>query len=532
MIISKVHIENYKSLSYFDLAFNNDLNIIVGDNEAGKSSLLEAINIGLTGQLNNRNLAFELTPYLFNKTAISEYINKLRLGELIEPPKILIEVYLKKSPELSKLQGTNNSKNENIPGLSVTIQFNEDYVPEYEEYISNPADVRTVPTEYYEVKWFSFAGNAVSVRSLPINTMFIDTSSTKLQNGTDFYIQKTIDDILEKKERAGLSLLYRKLKETFSALPSIQAINTRLKTGNSLISHKDLTVSLDVSQKTNWDSNLTSYLNEIPFNHIGKGDQNVLKMVLALERKKAKDSHIILIEEPETHLSFSTMAQLINMVSEKCEGQQLIITTHNAYVLNKLGIEKVILLGNNLKTLVFKDLPDTTQEYFKRLPGYDTLRLILAKKTILVEGPSDELFFQKAYFQTHGKLPIDNGIDVLSVRGLSFKRFLDIAKILGKEVVVITDNDGNCAKLVKKYKAFEGLPNIRIKYDLDENYRTLELLIVRDNNLSVMNSILEQTFSNTSDLIEHMLDNKTEWALKFFNSKEALTIPNHVQDVI
>lgn len=40
--------------------------------------------------------------------------------------------------------------------------------------------------------------------------------------------------------------------------------------------------------------------------------------------------------------------------------------------------------------------PDT-YSYFKKLPGYDTLRLILAHRVILVEGPSDDLIVQHAY---------------------------------------------------------------------------------------------------------------------------------------
>ena len=39
--------------------------------------------------------------------------------------------------------------------------------------------------------------------------------------------------------------------------------------------------------------------------------------------------------------------------------------------------------------------------YFKKLPGYDTLRLVLAKRVILVEGPSDELVVQRAYRDAH-----------------------------------------------------------------------------------------------------------------------------------
>ena len=66
---------------------------------------------------------------------------------------------------------------------------------------------------------------------------------------------------------------------------------------------------------------------------------------------------------------------------------------------------------------------------------------------MLVEGPSDELVFQKLYMQTNDrKLPIEDGIDVISVQSLAFKRFLDIANLLEKKVAVITDNDGDYVK--------------------------------------------------------------------------------------
>jgi putative ATP-dependent endonuclease of OLD family len=58
------------------------------------------------------------------------------------------------------------------------------------------------------------------------------------------------------------------------------------------------------------------------------------------------------------------------------------------------------------------------------LAGYETLRLILTEKAVLVEGPSDELVFQKLYMQENDrKLPIEDGIDVISVQSLAFKRF-------------------------------------------------------------------------------------------------------------
>jgi predicted ATP-dependent endonuclease of OLD family len=289
---------------------------------------------------------------------------------------------------------------------------------------------------------------------------------------------------------------------------------------------------MDVSQKTSWEANLTSYLDEIPFQNIGKGNQNILKILLALGKKKAKNSDIILIEEPENHLSFSTMNLLIGLISEKCNGKQLVITTHSTFVLNKLGIEKVILLGSKSQASL-KDLSPETQRYFKKLPGYDTLRLILAKKSILVEGPSDELFVQKAYYQQHHKLPIETGIDVISVRGLSFKRFLEIAKFLGKEVSVVTDNDGNYVdKVEKKYEEYLNVPHIKICYDKDNDCKTLEPQIVKVNELALLNATLERNEKTKEDMIRYMAENKAESALKIFESANEFIIPDYIKNAI
>jgi predicted ATP-dependent endonuclease of OLD family len=69
-----------------------------------------------------------------------------------------------------------------------------------------------------------------------------------------------------------------------------------------------------------------------------------------------------------------------------------------------------------------KDLSDETVRYFKKLPGYDTLRLVLAEKVILVEGPTEELVIQRAYLDKKSRLPSSDGIDIITVNSLAFKR--------------------------------------------------------------------------------------------------------------
>jgi putative ATP-dependent endonuclease of OLD family len=66
LYISRVIICNYRCLKTADVTLNPDLNTIVGDNESGKSTLLEAIHLALTGQLNGRPIQTELHPHLFN----------------------------------------------------------------------------------------------------------------------------------------------------------------------------------------------------------------------------------------------------------------------------------------------------------------------------------------------------------------------------------------------------------------------------------------------------------------------------------
>jgi len=529
LIIDKLVIQNYKLFRKFECDFNENISILVGDNEEGKSTILETINLLLTGKLNGRSIYYELTPYLCNKAAINDYISELENGAKNPPPDILLELYLEDDEQVSFLKGTNNSKKINAAGIYMSIKFNDKFSEEYLEYINDSARVETIPIEYYDVTWCSFANETLTSRKIPVNTTLVDTSIQKNYYGTDQYIAKIIDDSLDMKEKTDLSLNFRKLKESFAAEKTIKNINEKLSAKKGIISDKELSVSVDISAKSNWESTLTSYLDDIPFEYIGKGEQNSIKINLTIE-SKAEESQVILIEEPENHLSFSNMSRLINKIQDKCQGKQLILTTHSTFVLNKLGIKKVILL-NNENNMKLEDLTLGTQRYFQKLPGYDTLRLILSERPILVEGPSDELIIQKAYLQEHDKLPIEDGRDIITVRGLSFKRFLEIARILDKEVSVATDNDGDVVKLKRKYKDYLDDEKIHIWYSDDENFETLEPQILKVNAVETLNAIFD-TNKDEEELEKYMTSNKTDSALKIFEAELDINIPEYIKNAI
>ncbi|MGL5152127.1 MAG: AAA family ATPase, partial [Clostridium sp.] len=110
MVIKRVLIENYKSFKgKFEIELLKDISIIVGDNESGKTSLLECINLALTNQINGRTSIYELTQYMFNIEVVNEYLGKIRSGQTPDLPRINIELYFNNSDDIMALKGINNS---------------------------------------------------------------------------------------------------------------------------------------------------------------------------------------------------------------------------------------------------------------------------------------------------------------------------------------------------------------------------------------------------------------------------------------
>lgn len=134
-------------------------------------------------------------------------------------------------------------------------------------------------------------------------------------------------------------------------------------------------------------------------------------------------------------------------------------------------------------------------------------------------------------------MPIEDEIDVISV-GLTFKRFLEIAKKIDQPVAVVTDNDGDYAnKITEKYKKFSGAGCIGIFADNRDQLYTLECQLVEANKdklseLCATIQIDNSTYDTEEKIAEYMMDHKTEWALRVFESTKGLNFPKYVTDAV
>jgi len=560
MHIAKIVIENFKCFEgRFELELNKGLNILVGDNESGKSTILEAINLALTGWIYGKYLKNELNQSIFNRNILTKYLDSLKTGTPSSPPAIYIELYFDFEIEEDSLkatfEGDGNNDRKKACGIQFKISFNENYKKEYETLVEQnkkqSININSLPIEYYDFSWSSFARDySLTPKTIPFKSAFIDSSNTRYQNGSDVYISRIVRDFLTDEHKIKVSQAHRKLKDTFALEDIIKEVNNVIKQKD--ISQKKVELSVDMSTKSAWESSLVTYLDDIPFTHIGKGEQCLVKTKLALSHKKSMEANILLLEEPENHLSHSKLNQLINHIKSRNDDKQIIISTHSSFVANKLGLECLILLNIDQKTKLINKtritgLSDETKIHFEKLAGYDTLRLVLCKKAILVEGPSDELIIQKAYKDFNNeRLPIEDEVDVISV-GTTFLRFLEIAEKITKPVVVVTDNDGDITSLNNKYSEYLGVNQkdfIQIFFDHEVdvgplmignnnfNYNTLEPKLLKENSLDSFNKIFKSTYTDVNDMHKFMKGNKTECALMLFDTNENLTFPKYILSAI
>lgn len=525
-MITKVKIFGYRIFENFAFKPHENLNLIVGANESGKSTLLEAIALALTGRINGRRASEELNPHWFNTKMVDGFINDRKAGKKVALPEIRIELFFENREDLQNLCGAINTEvpTTACPGTCLRIVPNPEYAIELDKWLEDPSTI--LPVEYYMEDWRDFADNRLTQRPRQLATAIIDSRTVRSSTGIDYHLRQILSDHLEPAERAAISLAYRQVKASL-AEDALKDINDRIGASQVGLHDKPISLSMDQSPRTSWESAITPHVDRVPFSMSGQGQQAAIKISLAMNRNSDR-AIFVMVEEPENHLSHTSLTSLISRMQDLAgDQQQLFITTHSSFVLNRLGLDSLLLVGKNLAPRI-PDLKPDTVAYFKKLPGYDTLRLALANKVVLVEGPSDEIIFERIFSDIYGKRPLDLGIDVLSMQGLSLGRALELTTALNKKVAAIRDNDGiDPTELRSPLEHWLAAGQRELFIGDVDHGSTLEPQIVHSNGEELIRTILEIT--EKADLSKWMEREKTEAALRIAESKMSITPPDYLR---
>lgn len=520
--IKTLRIKGFKKFIDFEMSFNKNTNILVGENESGKSTILEAIDILLNQRV--RNLDPALIRNLINLQNIEKFEQNPSYENL---PEILIEITFyephgEQDPTFREYFGSYNLNDKNAYGIRFECVFQSHFLEDVRDHINDGK----IPFEYYLLDWTTFSGGTLNRYKNKIKSLLIDTSTSSSYDSYNYFTKNVLSNTFNTDELIGFKHNFHENIDKFFNDEKFK-LDSNKKIGPN---HRKILLE-----------NITSiYYEDIVLEDKGKGMESLIKTEVSLSRDQDKSS-ILMIEEPENHLSHSSMFKIIKMLNARECNQQLIITTHNDLIASRLSLSNVIWIKDSQTSSSLQDLDRETSEYFKKLDGNNFLQFLLSERIILVEGTTEYLLVPEIYKKMFKASIEDDGIDIISCRGLSYERYLNLAKLTNKKVVVITDNDNNGNTLNKINKYSEENQEIFTDDNLDNftwevslynyNEELIKEVIKVDKKSSYKFNGVDYRMKGKPHLGK-MLNNKSDSAFTLLRVIDNLNIPDYVRGAL
>jgi len=514
--IKRLVLKNFRRFRKLELDFDPELNILVGGNEAGKSSVLQALDIVLSAS-RSKVEALGLAV-LFNTDCIADFLAGDR--KVAKLPELVIELYLDGIADRHDLDGKNNIQRTGHVGIKLECKPVDEYTKDIQAILADKHE--SFPFEYYSIRFLTFTDEPIAPHKKPLTHILIDSSQINNEYATREYTRHMYVAHSTPTQRNLHSFEYRKAKSLFKD-------NVFKEMNDALEAYK---FDVRTSPKASVETDIIITESDIPIDSKGKGRQCFIKTEFALRNRK--DSlDVLLLEEPENHLSHVHMHKLVERIRESVK-KQLFIATHSSFIATRLKLTKVLILSedNPSKPTSLKNLDPDTAEFFMKAPDNNLLELALCKRSMLVEGDAEFILMDALYKKSAGgSTTFADGVHVISVDGTSFKRYLELAGLLGIKVAAIRDNDGdyqlNCVDNYTDYIS----PAIQIFADTVDSRYTFEVCMYEDNR-----AICDDLFKPGRKQLtvqQYMLKNKTEVAFQLLEKKGAeLAVPGYIHKAV
>lgn len=366
--ITHLMLKNFRKFDSLRLNFQPATNVLIGDNECGKSSVLLALDLGLSGSRHRVEMLG--AESLISRQAVMAFRAGQRRADLL--PELIADVFLSYTGN-PDLNGRQNLMERDADGLRMHI------APMLEEY---GQDIRHVleeepasfPFEYYAVKFFTFSGAPYAGFSRHARHLMLDSARIDTDHAAQEYTRTLYNVNVAVSDRYRLENSWRQQKDRFQE-QHLSAINEEIETcqfGIRSGMRAGLEASLDIME------------DGIPIRDRGKGRQCFKKTEFALRRREQhKELDVLLLEEPENHLSHVNMKKLVSKLAHVLQ-MQLFVATHSSHISSRLDLRSAILLGKN-RPVSLHELPEYTARFFMKAPDNNVLEFALAQRVILVK---------------------------------------------------------------------------------------------------------------------------------------------------
>lgn len=516
MYLSSLKLKNFRSFgsASHEIKFNKGLTVLVGENDSGKSAILDAIRIVLG-----------TTDFSWYRITDSDFYNEDSSLEIEISCKFTDLSPIETSAFLEYLTYEDDDEGRKIPSLylhwkcrymqsfkpprpvsSMTTGKNGDgpiLSPESRE-ILRVTYLRALRDAYSDMQ----SGRNSRLAQVVQNVPAISEGEAELDEGME----------LNELSLVGIFNLSNKLLAEYPALKTVKEQMTDILKNQMLLAGDNLATRFEVTGSDTADAKkLTSLLEKLDLTIDkdttslkgipGLGTSNIMSMAceLLLRRSSQEACQLLLIEEPEAHIHAQRQMKLVKSLQYEAEAnsQQIILTTHSPLLASAVKLENIILIKNGNAYPLSKsetNLDGNDYIFLERYLDATKANLFFARNVMIVEGPGEALLLPTLSRLLNRDF-IDFGVSLVDVRSTGLRRYSKIFQRKNKDdskfsddwlnvnVACITDRDimPNCAPRIcikKEYNDNTNWPETknrrwRAESDFDDTQKKAHLDVLK-----------------------------------------------------